>query len=178
MVDKETFEIYSKLIDFRQEQFTKLLSKKSNEEDFANACFQYMIQNKIRPIAKAHDKYSILLNYYYWTILIERKVSIERRLIELDLGSETKFRELTDVYVKRRDQMVRRLVWELKEPVKNSYIVFNQTIEILLESGDIIYSSKESLDKVKIFIDLMGKSKIPYYLPILDISIHKNSFKF
>lgn len=164
-------ENYRKIVEFRQELFSRMLSGKANEEDFANASFQYLIQNKIRPVAKAHDLYSVLTNYYYWLIMIERKLAMEKRLIDYGVGSESKFRELTDVYVKRRDQMVRRVVWELRVPIKEAVIVFGDTVELVLESGDILYSSKESLDKVKFEVNQLGRSKIPYYLPILEISI-------
>src|SRR5690606_1065297 len=105
-------ENYHKLLAFRQDLFNNMLSGKVSAEDFANGCFQFLIQNKIRPIAKAHDLHSVLINYYYWLIQIERKLAVEKQLIAYGFGSETKFRELTEVYAKRRDQMVRRLVWE------------------------------------------------------------------
>ena len=164
-------ENYQKIVDFRQELFNRMNAGKATAEDFANGSFQFILQNKIRPTAKAHDLFSVLTNYYYWLILIERKLAMEKRLIEYGVGSESKFRELTDVYVKRRDQMVRRIVWELRVKVKEAYIVFGDTVELVLESGDILYSSKESLDKVKFEVNEMGRSKIPYYLPILEISI-------
>lgn len=164
-------ENYQKILNFRQDLFEKMKSGKASGEDFANGCFQFLIQNKIRPVAKAHDFYGILVNYYYWLIQIERKLAIEKRLMDYGVGSELRFRELTDVYAKRRDQMVRRLVWELKVPVKEAYIVFRDTVELVLESGEVLYSSKESLDKVKFTVEQMGKSKISYYLPILEISI-------
>ena len=164
-------ENYQKIVDFREELFNRMLAGKATAEDFANGSFQFILQNKIRPTAKAHDLFSVLTNYYYWLILIERKLAMERRLIEYGVGSESKFRELTDVYVKRRDQMVRRIVWELRIPVKEAYIVFGETVELVLDSGDILYSSKESLDKVKFEVNEMGRSKIPHYLSILEISI-------
>jgi hypothetical protein len=164
-------ENYKKLLAFRNDLFENVLSGKASSEDFANGCFQFLIQNKIRPVAKAHDLHSVLINYYYWLIQIERRLANERRLIEYGVGSEMKFRELTEVYCKRRDQMVRRLVWELKLPVKEAYIVFRDTVEVILASGEILYSSKESLDKVKFEVEQMGKSKIPMYLPILEITI-------
>lgn len=163
-------ENYRKLVAHRHELFRNMLAGKATGEDFANSSFQFLIQNKIRPVAKAHDLYSILVNYYYWLIQIERKLAVEKRLIEYGVGSVLKFRELTEVYLKRRDQMVRRIVWELKEPVQSAYIVFGDTVEIVLESGDILYSSQESLGKVKFNVESMGKSKIPRYLHILEIT--------
>lgn len=162
---------YLKLTSFRKDLFARMLAGKATAEEFANGSFQFLIQNKIRPIAKAHDLHSVLINYYYWLIMIERKLAMEKRLIDLGVGSETKFRELTDVYVKRRDQMVRRIVWELRTPIKEAYIVFGDTVELILDSGEIVYSTKESLDKVKFEVNNLGKSKNPYYLPILEISI-------
>lgn len=164
-------ENYYKILAFRQDLFKNMLSGKASSEDFANASFQFLIQNKIRPIAKAHDLYSVLVNYYYWLIQIERKLAVEKRLIQYGVGSELKFRELTEVYAKRRDQMVRRLVWELQQPVKSACIVFRDVVEIVLESGEVLYSSQESLSKVKIQVEDLGRSQIPYYLPILEISI-------
>lgn len=164
-------ENYQQILAFRQDLFNRMLGGKASAEDVANGSFQYLLQHKIRPIAKAHDLYSVLLNYYYWLIMIERKLAVERRLIQAGVGSESKFRELTEVYVKRRDQMVRRIVWELRTKVVEAYIVFGDTVELVLESGDVLYSTKESLDKVKFEVNHMGKSKIPYYLPLLDISI-------
>lgn len=162
-------ENYSKIKKFRDELFEKLLSGKINIEDFANGCFQFILQNKIRPIAKAHDVHSILLNYYYWLIQIERKVAIERRLIEYGVGSVEKFKELAEVYVIRRDQMVRRLIWEHKAPVADAYVVFSDTVEIVFKGGEVVYSTKESLDKIKYYVEKMGLSKQQYYMPIINI---------
>jgi hypothetical protein len=163
-------ENYRKLLAHRQELFRNMAVGKASGEDFANSSFQFLLQNKIRPVAKAHDLYSVLLNYYYWLIQIERKLAVEKRLIEYGVGSVLKFRELTEVYLKRRDQMIRRIIWELKVPVKSAYIVFGDTVEIELERGDILYSSQESLGKVKFDVETLGKSKNPRYLPILEIT--------
>ena len=163
-------ENYRKIQAHRRDLFRNMESGKATGEDFANSSFQFLLQNKIRPIAKAHDLYSVLVNYYYWLIQIERKLAIEKRLMEYGVGSVLKFRELTEVYTKRRDQMVRRLVWELKIPVKSAYIVFGDTVEILLENGEVLYSSQESLGKVKFNVESLGKSLLPRYLPILEIT--------
>lgn len=157
------------ILKYRQDLFTQLLAKKINSEDFANSFFQFLLQKKIKPVAKAHDLHSLLLNYYYWLSQIERKVAIERRLIEWNAGSVEKLFDLIEVYSKRRDQMVRRLIWELDLPIKKFYLVFGDTAELQLEDGQLLYSSKESLEKVKINVDKMENSLLPYYLPLIDI---------
>lgn len=154
----------------RLDLFQKLLSKKLTSEEFAHSCFQFILQHKIRPVAKAHDMESIILNYYYWLILIERKVAIERRLIELGVGSVEKAAELTEIYIRRRDQMVRRLIWEHNQEIKDAYVIFGDTIELVTPEGEFFYSSKESLDKIKFFVEKIGISKISYYLPIMNIN--------
>lgn len=170
MAKKTALENYRQIKEFRADLFSKLLSKKITIEEFANASYMFLLQNKIRPVAKAHDHYAVLCNYYYWLILIERRAATERRLMSQGLGSEQTFRELTDVYAKRRDQMVRRLLWELNLPFKKAYVVFRDVVEIEMESGEILYSTNDSLEKIKINISNIGLSKMPYYLPILDIS--------
>lgn len=166
--DKKAQEKLDRIKNYRKDLFDKLLQGKMNIEEFANASFMFLIQNKIKPIAKAHDKSSILLNYYYWIIQIERKVAVERQLIKLEVGSWGHFQRLADVYLRRRDQMVRRLIWELEENVEDAYMVFDDTIEILM-GPDVLYSSKESLDKVKIKVQKIKKSTQPYYMPILNL---------
>ena len=171
MAKKSALENYKQIKEFRNDLFNKLLSKKITNEEFANASYMFLLQNKIRPTAKAHDHYAVLCNYYYWLILIERKAATERRLMSQGLGSEQTFRELTQLFSTRRDQMVRRLLWELNIPIKQAYVVFRDVVEIVLESGEILYSTSDSLSKIKININNIGLSKIPHYLPILDISL-------
>lgn len=166
--DKKTEEKLELIRAHRREQFEKLLQGKSNIEEFANSCFMFLIQNKVKPTPKAHDKSSIILNYYYWLIQIERKVAIERQLIKLQVGSWEHFQRLSEVYVKRRDQMVRRLVWELNLKPEDAYLVFDDTIEVIMDS-EVFYSTKESLDKVKLRIDKIKKSALPFYMPILNL---------
>lgn len=167
--DKKTLQKLEELRAYRKDLFSKLLSKKLSLEDFANFGFMFLQQQKIKPIAKAHDPASVILNYYYWLIQIERKVAVERQLIKLGVGSWEKFQALAEVYIKRRDQMVRRLIWELEVPVKETYLVFEDTIEIMLESGEPLFSSKESLNKIKVRVAKIQGSSIPYYMPILNL---------
>ena len=167
--DKKTLQKLEEIRAYRRDLFDKLLAKKLTVEDFANSGFMFLQQNKIKPIAKAHDVASVLLNYYYWAMQIERKVAVERQLIKLGVGSWEKFQQLAEVYIKRRDQMVRRLIWELNHPVKDSYMVFDDTIELILESGECVFSTKESLDKIKFKVSKIKQSSIPYYMPILNL---------
>lgn len=170
MSENKILDNFNKIISFRRDYFEQIAKGKASPKEFGDYCYQFILQQKIKPIAKAYSREAVLLNYYYWTIHIERKLSVERKLIELGVGSEEKFRELSQVFVQRRDQMVRRLIWEIEEEVIKSYIVFRDTVEIVLKSGEILYSSKESLAKVKMDVSTMGKSLNIDYLPILDIS--------
>lgn len=160
---------YSHLKKMRNESWTKVIDQKMTIDDFIHGSFNFLRQYRYKPIVKAHSKEAVLFNYFYWMIQIERKVFMERELIKINLGSEDLLNKVLFMYVKRRDQMVRRLIWELNIKVKESYLVFNDTVEIILEDGNIIYSSQENLEKINVSVSDISPSKNPYYVHLLKI---------
>lgn len=160
-------EHYTDLKRHRDEAWKKVLDKKLSLDDFVYASFNYLQQQRYKPFVKAHDRESILFNYLYWIIHIERKILIEKKLIEMNLGSEEMLNKVLIIHTKRRDQMVRRLLTESGEKVKKAYLVFKDTVEIVLESNEIVYSSLENLEKANITVAEQSKSAQNYYLQLI-----------
>jgi hypothetical protein len=158
---------YSMILDFRKDLFLKLKEKKITYEDIANSSFHYLLQFKIKPLAKAHDIDSVLLNYFYWQIQVERRIAVERQLRDNGLGSEDTYRKNVDIYIKRRDQMVRRLIWELEVEIESIGLIFDNIVEIKIKPGIIIYSSRESLEKIRLSCNQFKKSLQREYLPLI-----------
>lgn len=162
-------DLYLEIKKLREESWAKVKSGKMTLEDFVYTSFNYIRQQRYKPLVKAHDVESILYNYLYWTIQIEKKIQMERELIQLNLGSEEILNQVLVMYIKRRDQMVRRLIWEKKQPFKAMYLVFNDTVEILMDNGDVIYSSQENLDKINMPAKDIQKSKDLAYLSLIKL---------
>lgn len=158
---------------FRQHQMELLKSGKISLFDFSDATFHYFYQNRQRNKPKANDVHSIVFNYFYWLTQIERRAAKERRLIAYDLGSVDTFFELSDVFIKRRDQMVRRLFDRLNYKLEDAYLVFGTTIEVKIKGLPFLfYCQKDSLSRSDIEVQKLGPSENPEYIPLLDIEKH------
>lgn len=162
-------DLYSDLKKHRHSCWQRVVERKMTPQDFVFTSFNYLRQQRYKPIVKAHDRNSIMYNYLYWLIQIERKIVMERQLMDMNLGDEDLLNRVIFMYIKRRDQMVRRILWEKKEKVKDAYLVFGDTVEILLESGEILYSSLENLEKIRIVIKDVKKSIQPLVASLLQL---------
>lgn len=161
--------MFQDLISKRRQLYQNLLDRKISLDDFVHGCFNYLKQNRLKPIVKAHRREDVLFNYFYWQIHIERKVVSERMLISQNLGSPERLDSVIFMYVKRRDQMVRRLFFELDENFMDAYIIFDDTVEIILKDGLNIYTTHESLEKIKAPITQIKKSQFQPYLPAISL---------
>lgn len=165
-------ELYEELKQNREESWKRVLEGKLKVEDFIFASFNFLVQFRYKPVVKSHDRESILYNYIYWTIQIERKIMIEKKLVEYEVASQESLNKVLEMHIKRRDQMVRRLLWERKEPVAEMYLIFEDTVEIVLKTGEILYSTLESLNKIRIDVKEQKKSKQAYYSSLLKTNIN------
>lgn len=165
-----TTEMYYDLKKLRDEAWLKVLDKKLSLEDYVYTSFNFLRQQRYKPLVKAHDKESIMYNYIYWMIQIERKILMEKELIKMKLGNEDLLNKVLFMHVKRRDQMVRRILGERGEKVKALYLVFDDTVEIIMESGEILYSSQENLEKIKIEVKDIKRSQNPAYAYLLKMA--------
>ena len=157
-------------MNFRNEKLIRLHEGKISHKDFSDATFNYFYQNKLKQSAKAHDVDAIIFNYFYWITQIERRAIKERVFIEKDLGSIENFYKITEMFVRRRDQMVRRLIEKLNLEVHDSYLVFGTTIEIIFKDLPYLFHcQKETLDKINLETTKIKKSKLEAYIPLLDI---------
>lgn len=163
----ESKELFNSLKQLRKDTWQKVVENKLTLEDFVYASFNYLKQQRYKPIVKAHDRESIMFNYIFWTIQIERKILMEKELISMNLGNSDLLNNVLFIYSKRRDQMVRRILWERNEKVKDIYLIFSDTVEIILETGEILYSSQENLEKIKLEVKDIRRSKIPQYSQLL-----------
>lgn len=162
-------EMYQDLKRLRDESWRKVLDQKLSLEDFVYTSFNFLRQQRYKPLVKAHDRESIMYNYFYWMVQIERKILMEKELIKMDLGSEDLLNKVLFMHIKRRDQMVRRILWERNEKIKDHYLIFDDTVEIVMESGEILYSSQENLEKIKIKVSDIKKSQNPEYTILLKL---------
>jgi len=165
-----TKELYHNLKKIRDEAWQKVSENKLSLEDFVYISFSFLHQQRYKPLVKAHDRESIMYNYIYWSIQIERKILMEKELIKLSLGSEDLLNRVLFMSTKRRDQMVRRILWDRGEKIKDYYLVFKDTVEIVLESGEVLYSSQENLEKIKIKVEDIKRSKNPVYIQLLKLN--------
>lgn len=156
----------AKIIEYRRERWSMLLSGKITDEEYANGNFHFLAQNKIRPYPKPHEKDIIIVNYYYWLIQMERRIATERSLFKMNLGSKETLDRLLENCERRRDQMVRRLLWELEIPIRSAHIVYKNTAEIEID-GYTLYASALALQKVKINIFKRRPSRLPKYMELI-----------
>lgn len=166
--------LFQELLNFRVELFDQYEKNKISPEDFGNRSFNYLRQNRIKFVKKAHGLEDIVLNYHYWSSRIERGVSVERELERYGVASEELLNKKLFMLVKRRDQMVRRLLLECLEEVEVEYcnLVHEDLVEIkILEYKLPFYCGKEALDKIKFRVDQVKNSEFSYYLPFLFYSL-------
>lgn len=156
-----------KLRNFRSQTWQKVLDGKLSLEDFVFGSFNFLKQYRFQPNPKAHEKEEILFNYMYWHIALERKVMIENELIKYNMGNDSLFLKVADLYIKRRDQMVRRYILDNHDKIKLGLIFDDSLVELHMESGAIFYCSKDTSDKLKISLISNKKSKNQYYLNLL-----------
>ena len=149
--------------EFRQKQIDLFEDKKISSNDLADATFGFVTKSHIKPSTKAQNRSQVLLNYYYWTTFVERKVSMGEHLIKMELGTLDQLHQTVQTYLKRRDKLVEKLLSELKEkPTLINRISPNQ-FEIHLSSGDVIYASLESINELKIEVKDNNPPKFPNY---------------
>jgi hypothetical protein len=160
---------YNLLFDFRKNLFKRVLDNKTTLLDFVYGSFNFLKQYKIKPVAHSETRDEILLTYLYWHIHVERKVMVERKLIDQDLGSKEELDKVLQMYIKRRDQALRRLFYDLQEPVKEAYLIFEDVVEVILNDGMIIYTTLESLSKVKIKVSQIKKTINPKYIQAIKL---------
>lgn len=166
---KMTNNEYQELFKFRSLMYKRFLDGKISLLDFVHGSFNFLNQNKIRHIAKPTTREQVLVNYLFWQIHIERKVMIERDLIDHKLGSKDWLDQAIFMYIKRRDQMLRRLFFDLQEPIKEAYIIVDDVVEVVLNDGNIVYTTIESMSKIKVDIQNFKKTIQPKYIPALVI---------
>lgn len=171
MIDSKTlFDI----VDFRDELYINFLKGKVSMESFANRSYFYFKQLRLRHVKKAHDLESIVFNYLYWTANIERRVYLERELIKLESGSAERLNEIISNYIKRRNQMVRRILYEFDEfiEIESMKIVYEDLVELKFKQFKIpFYCNKEALDKIKINVTKIENSRFEEYLPFIIFKI-------
>lgn len=155
------------LLEYRKDLFKRLSLKKINYYDVNNMSFHFLLQYKYRNIPKCHDYFGVLLNYYYWTIRIERNVAIERLLIKDDLGSPERLKNANEYNELRRDQMLKRLIKEFSLPIEKILIIGENLIEIHSD-GLIYYGTLSVLDGLKnLTAPQISLTKNPFYLPFI-----------
>lgn len=157
---------------FRSDKLQQLNQHKISLYDFSDFTFNYFYQHKIKHEAKAHDENAIIFNYFYWITQIERRSAKERKLIALNLGSHERFYQNIEMFQKRRDQMVRRLIEKLNLEVEEIYLIFGNTLEITFKDIPYVFHcQKSSLDRLDLNISQIKKSKIGIYLPLINIKL-------
>lgn len=160
---------YVHLKKMREESWTKVQDNKLSIDDFIHGSFNFLRQYRYKPIVKAHSLDAVMFNYYYWMIHLERKILMEKELMKMNLGSEDFLNKVMFMYIKRRDQMVRRLLWEMKVEFVDYYLIYKDIVEIRLKNGEFIYSSQENLEKIKMETKDIKPSKNPSYVDLLKI---------
>jgi hypothetical protein len=166
-IDKEAFQ---HLLEFRSELFTQFTTKRIQHVEFGYRTYFFFKQHHYKFIKKAHDVNSVLFNYYYWTSCIERRTTVERQLEKYQVASEERLAQICLTYVRRRNQMVRRLLYEFSELINIEYmsVVHGDLVEVKIKEFEHpIYCNKEVVDRLKISKILIKKSIQPYYLPFL-----------
>jgi hypothetical protein len=134
--------------DFRDKKIALLEENKISDEDFANSTFGFVVKHHIKPATKANNRNQVILNYLYWLTFIERKIVLEERLIEAGLGSLEQLNQAVKIYIKRRDKMIYRLIFELKEKPKLCYLISPNLVEIVLKDDVHLYASKSIIDEI------------------------------
>lgn len=175
------------ILDFRSQLFKDYRTGKISASTFANRSFNHFTQYKFKFVKKAHDLPSVVFNYLYWTSKIERRIYVERELAQYGCSDENQLAQLLSLFVKRRNQMFRRLLYEFGKDdvspedqekgnyieVESAFIVIEDLVEVKLKGYDhIFYCNKEVLDRLKIKILQYGQSSQSYYLPFIHYKIN------
>lgn len=176
--NKETIQI-KEVLDFRVALFREYRTGKIPAATFANRTYNHFSQYRMKFVKKAHDMASVIFNYLYWTSQIERRIYIERELASYGCADENQLEQLLSLFIKRRNQMFRRLLYEFSDQVtiEQAHIVVEDIVEIKLKEFDQpFYCNREVLDRLRINILRIGPSLQPYYLPFISYKInHKKT---
>lgn len=175
-----TTENFNEIIQFRIHLLRDYQLKKISAQSFANRSYLFFRQKRLKFIKKAHDINSVIFNYYFWTARIERRVYIERELSEYGCSSAERLEQIISIFIRRRNQMVRRLLHEFDDVITIEYakIVFDDLVEVKIKEFALpFYCNKEVLDRIKIDVLNIEKSTYEHYLPFLNYKIYLNSLK-
>jgi len=177
MVDNEDFD---KIINFKIESYDLFLKGKIDPVEFGYKTYFFLRQNRMKPIKKPHDLQSIVFNYFYWLARIERNITAERVLAQYKVDSIDKLNEINFKYLRRTDQMVRRILYECSDEVNIETIklVINDIVEIKFKEINFpFYVKKEVLERIKFDIpedyeESIYRKYLPYisYNYFLDIN--------
>lgn len=173
-------EDFIEVINFREQMLKDYILNKISAQSFANRSYSFFRQKRLKFIKKAHDLNSVIFNYYYWTARIERRIYIERELAEYGCSSSDKLDQIISIFIRRRNQMVRRLLYEFDDVITLEYakIVFEDLVEVKIKEQSLpFYCNKEVLDRIKIDILNIERSKLEIYLPFLNYKLYLNSLK-
>lgn len=169
-------EDYNKLLEFKKEQYELFLKNKVHPVDFGYKTYFFLRQNRLKAEKKPHDLKSIVYNYFYWMARIERNITAERELEKYGVHSIDKLNEINFKYVRRADQMVRRVLYECSDQVEIETIklIIHNIVEIKFKNIDFpFYVSKEVLERIKIKVpNYYSKSDFTKYLPYVSYHCH------
>jgi len=184
MKKDETAEYLQKVIDYRSSLYSEMKKGRIDPTQFANMSYQYLQQHRMKSVPKAYDKISLIFNYLYWSISIERRIYVEREIIEgitkglLSPNTSSKERLLSIIryYKERRNRSIRRLIADAKLEIESATLIFDDVIELkFLDIPFNFYCSKEALDKLKITNICFGLSKDPIFASYINID---NALKY
>lgn len=166
------------IVAFRDILYRDFLKGKVSPESFANRSYFYFKQLRLRHVKKAHDLESVVFNYLYWTANIERRIFLERELVKLESGSEDRLNAIISNYLKRRNQMVRRMLYEFEDllEIESIKIVFEDLVELKFKQFLIpFYCNKDALDRIKINVTKIENTAYELYLPFIIFKKHLKS---
>lgn len=173
MVRDEDFDL---VLKFKIEQYQLFLKNKVNPIDYGYKTYFFLRQNRLKAIKKPHDLKSIIFNYFYWVAKIERNITAERELAKYGVASVDKLNEINFRFIARRDQMVRRILYECVDQVKieSMKLIIHNIVEIKFEEFDFpFYVSQDVLERIKIDPPKdYSKSKYLKYLPYMSYHFH------
>ena len=164
-------EDFNKVLNFKIEQYNLFLKNKVHPVDFGYKTYFFLRQNRLKAEKKPHDLKSIVYNYFYWLSRIERNITAERELAKYGVESVDKLNEINFKYIRRTDQMVRRILYECSDQVKIESIklIIHNIVEIKFREFDFpFYVSKEVLERIKVVVpENYSKSDYVKYLPYI-----------
>lgn len=154
----ESLSDLDKLKNYRLALFNKY--KKDIITDISSVgygSFYFIKQNKIKYITKAQDVDEIVLNYLFWTSLIERNTVGEKLLVMDDPEFEDldTFHKNIENYVNKRDRMVKRLIINNLIKIEQIQEVKSGLIEIIFEGFEFPF-----------YIDKINLGTFPFDIPV------------